>query len=168
MIPIVAVVGWHDVGKTTLIERLVRELKVHGLRIATVKHSGGGFAIDHEGTDTWRYAEAGSDVVVITGGGRIAILEQGRDDDMSLYDIVSRLPAGIDLVIAEGFKRASVPKIEVLRRDLPGERIADPGELLAMVSDDAAAVERAGGEGAGWFHIDDAGRLANRLSALPK
>ena len=42
-----------NVGKTTLIVGLVKELKSRGYRIATIKHDAHDFEIDQEGKDTW-------------------------------------------------------------------------------------------------------------------
>lgn len=132
---VIAVVGWHNAGKTQFIEGLVRELKGLGLRVATLKHARGHFEIDHEGSDTWRLAQAGSDVVVIAGGHRLALVERVAEEP-GLAELLTRLPAGIDLVIAEGFKREPVLKFEVLRRATGIERIAPQGELLALVTDE--------------------------------
>jgi len=71
MIPIVSVIGWHDAGKTAFLEKLLRELKRRGVRVATIKHTRGDFDIDHRGTDTWRFTKAGRPVgidLVITEG----------------------------------------------------------------------------------------------------
>lgn len=135
-LPIISVVGWHNVGKTTVIERLVAELKRRGLRVATVKHTRGDFALDQPGSDTYRFAQAGSDIVVIAGQDQIAFIE--RRDEMMLDEIVARLPRDLDLVIVEGFKRAAAPKIEVWGPE-EDERIARPEDLLAIVSRRAPA-----------------------------
>ena len=132
MIPVIAVVGWHNAGKTRFVEGLVKALKARGLRVATIKHSGH-FQLDREGTDTWRYAQAGSDLILISGGGQVALLER-VDQDLPLSALLARLPAGLDLVIAEGFKRADVPKFEIVRRETGLERIAPDGQLLALVT----------------------------------
>ena len=136
MTPIISVVGWHNSGKTTLLAALVVVLKGRGLRVAAVKHTGGRFDMDHEGTDTWHFARAGSDVVAISGGGRLAMLEQGTGD-LPLADVVARLPSGLDLVLTEGFKRAATPKIEVRRAEVGGRAIASPEQLIAVVTDEA-------------------------------
>ncbi len=57
MIPIISVVGKSDVGKTTLLEKLLVELKKRGYRVATIKHDVHGFNIDQPGKDTWRHAQ---------------------------------------------------------------------------------------------------------------
>ena len=48
-IPVIAFAAYSGTGKTTLIEKLVRELKNRGLRLAVIKHDGHKFEIDHEG-----------------------------------------------------------------------------------------------------------------------
>lgn len=134
MIPIISVVGWHNSGKTTFLEGLIPELKRRGLRVAVIKHARGGFEIDQPGTDTWRLAEAGADLVVISGESGLASIER-RQSELPLEEIVSRLPPQIDLVITEGYKGASAPKIEVMRSDTGAGPIAPPDELLAIVTD---------------------------------
>jgi molybdopterin-guanine dinucleotide biosynthesis protein MobB len=52
MIPIISIVGKSDAGKTTLIEKLVVELKRRGYRVATIKHDAHQFEIDHPGKDS--------------------------------------------------------------------------------------------------------------------
>jgi molybdopterin-guanine dinucleotide biosynthesis protein B len=131
-IPIVSIVGWHNVGKTTFVTQLIVELKRRGLRVATIKHTRGDFQLDHEGTDTWRYAQAGSDVVAISGQGRMALLEQG-EGELLLADIVARLPPGVDLIVTEGYKEANTPKIEMVASCGETKRIPGSGELLARV-----------------------------------
>ncbi|MGM0401663.1 MAG: molybdopterin-guanine dinucleotide biosynthesis protein B, partial [Chloroflexota bacterium] len=132
MIPVISVVGWHDVGKTAFIVALVAELKRRGLRVATIKHTRASFDIDREGADTWRHARAGSDVVVISGESKLAFIER-RGSELPLDDIVARLPSDIDLVITEGYKREEKPKIEIVAREHGNKRIASPDELIALV-----------------------------------
>jgi len=159
----ISVVGWHNVGKTSFVERLIRELKARGLRVATIKHSRGDFEIDRQGTDTWRYHQAGSDVVAISGPGRVALIER-PEGELDLDDIIARLPTGIDVVITEGFKRLPLPKIEVTTREVWDRegRITPEGQLVALVSDDALP----GTDGLPRFARDDAGGVVALLEAL--
>lgn len=136
---VISVVGWHNSGKTTFIERLVAALKARGLKLAVIKHSGGQFDLDQPGTDTWRFSQSGSDVVAIAGHDRLAILERCAAEP-SLADLLARLPEDIDLVITEGFKRESTPKFEVIRHEIGGKRIAGDDTLLALVIDDRALI----------------------------
>jgi molybdopterin-guanine dinucleotide biosynthesis protein len=61
-----------------------------------------------------------------------------REQEPVLEELVARLPAGIDLVITEGFKRAATPKFEIVRSAIGGARIAPQAQLLALVIDDHA------------------------------
>lgn len=73
IIPIICVVGRSKSGKTTLLEKLIPELKRRGYRVATIKHhSHPGFEIDVPGKDTWRHAQAGSDHVIISAPDKVA------------------------------------------------------------------------------------------------
>lgn len=141
--PVISVVGWHNAGKTTFIVRLVEELKRRGLRVATIKHSREDLRLDAVGTDTWRYTQAGSDVVAISGKGCFALFEYPVEEP-DLETILARVPDYIDLVITEGFKRASTPKIEVVRSGIGEGPIASPEELLALVTDDRLSVNQKG------------------------
>ena len=159
---IISVVGWHNSGKTTFIERLVPALKARTLRVAVIKHSGGGFELDHPGTDTWRFQQAGSDVVAIVGADRFAFVER-RQSPPDLAALMARLPDDIDLVITEGFKQASTPKFEVVRDAIRGDRIVPDSQLLALVIDDEALVP--GDARVPWIWWED---IAGAIALLAK
>ena len=141
-IPIVSVIGWHNSGKTTVATGLVRIWRQRGLRVAAIKHSREDVMLDRAGTDTALLAEAGADVVVISSRRRLAFLER-PEAEVPLREIIARLPAGIDLVVAEGYKGEDTPKVEVIRPGYGEGRITAPGELLAVVSQGAIADEKA-------------------------
>ncbi len=133
-VPVVSVVGRSNVGKTTLMERLIAELKRRGYRVATIKHDVHGFDIDRPGKDSWRHAQAGSDLVVIASPGRVAMIAR-TPQEFSLDEIVARLPLAVDIVLTEGYKRGDKPKIEVSRAACGRELLSIPGELLALATD---------------------------------
>lgn len=133
MIPAVSVVGKSDSGKTTLLEKLLREAKRRGWRVATVKHDVHGFDMDKPGKDTWRHAQAGADMVVISSPNKIAILES-VEEDQTLDAVLSRI-RGVDLIFTEGYKRANKPKIEVFRSVMHQDLLCEPEELIAIASD---------------------------------
>jgi molybdopterin-guanine dinucleotide biosynthesis protein MobB len=132
--PFVTVVGWHNAGKTLFIERLVEELKERGLRVGVLKHAGSHITMDREGTDTWRFARAGADVVAIAGPGQFAYIERSAEE-LLLEEALARLPKGLDLVLVEGYKSLPLPKI-VVQRDEAEPAITGPGEVLATVRAD--------------------------------
>jgi len=60
MPPIVSIIGESKSGKTTLIEKLISELKSRGYRVASIKHSVHKLDFDKAGKDSWRHLQAGS------------------------------------------------------------------------------------------------------------
>ena len=133
MIPVISVVGKSDVGKTTLLEKLIRELKAHGYRVATIKHDAHSFDIDHPGKDTWRHAQAGSDHVVIASPARIAHIQR-TERELTLPEIVATID-DVDIILTEGYKRGPAPKIEVSRAEKGRELLCSREELVALVTD---------------------------------
>lgn len=133
MPPVISIVGKSGVGKTTLLEKLIPELKRRGYRVATVKHDVHGFEIDQPGKDTWRHARAGSDHVVIASPNRIAHIQK-LDRELTLPEIVAAIHDA-DIVLTEGYKRGPAPKIEVSRAERSRELICAPEELVAIATD---------------------------------
>jgi molybdopterin-guanine dinucleotide biosynthesis protein B len=141
-LPVVAIIGWHNSGKTTVATALVQAYCRRGLRVAAIKHSREDVQLDRPGTDTSLLAEAGAEIVVISSHSRLGWLERPRAE-ASLAEIIARLPAGIDVAIVEGYKNEETPKVEVLRAGYGHGRIQAPGDLLAVVSDDPTAASDA-------------------------
>jgi molybdopterin-guanine dinucleotide biosynthesis protein MobB len=135
MIPIIAIVGRSKSGKTTLIERLIPELTKRGYRVATIKHHGKHFEIDHEGKDSWRHKQAGASTVVIASPHKVALIED-VSHDLTLDDLAARFIQGADIIIAEGFKRDRHPKIEVFRKGVYPEPLAPQLQHVIAVASD--------------------------------
>ena len=156
MIPTVVFSGFSGSGKTTLIEKLVVELKAQGLRLAVVKHDGHEFEIDHEGKDSWRFAQAGADVTLVCSETKTALIERrGR----SLRENLERI-RDVDLILVEGYKYALLPRIGVCRK-ASGQGLPSPAEeYLAVVTDDETLLS---GGSAGCFGLDDVRELAGFL-----
>jgi len=132
---IVSFVGNSGAGKTTLLEKVVRELKTRGYRVAVIKHSHHDFQIDHEGKDSWRFAQAGSDCVVISSRARVAMVESALVGEPSLDELVSLVADRVDIVLTEGFRGSGKPQVLVARAALGPDPELERGEHLAIVSD---------------------------------
>lgn len=132
--PAICLVGRSSSGKTTLIEKLIPELKRRGYRVGTIKHhSHPGFEIDVPGKDTWRHAQAGSDHVIIAAPDKIASIRRPlREPD---FAGLIALMDDVDIVLVEGFKRAGTWRIEIVRAERSVEPICLPEELIAVVTD---------------------------------
>lgn len=134
MSPIVAIVGKSQSGKTMLVEQLIRELKKRGYRIAALKHSHCGIEIDHPGKDSWKFTQAGSDAVCISSPDKLAFIKN-LNCELKVEEITPILGSEFDLVLAEGFKKSKIRKIEVHRKELGDGLICSPEELSAIVTD---------------------------------
>ena len=154
MPPIVSIVGRSKVGKTTLIEKLVRELGSRGYKIATIKHAQEA-TFDSSGKDSWRHLEAGSAAVVLNTPDRLVLIKP-CSKALTIPEIERFFGEDYDLILGEGFKRLSVPKIEVHRREV-GPLLSGLTRLLAI-----AASERLD-TSARQFSLDDIQGLADLL-----
>jgi molybdopterin-guanine dinucleotide biosynthesis protein B len=137
--PVLGIAGWKNSGKTTLVERLVAELAGRGLRVATVKHAHHDFDVDVPGTDSWRHRQAGAREVAIVSSRRWALMHELHDDpEPDLHEILERLSPA-DLIIVEGWKRGSHPKIELRRQAATDAEPLAPGDptIIAIVADHA-------------------------------
>ena len=131
--------GYSGSGKTTLVEQLIVRLKASGQRVSVVKHAHHAFDIDHEGKDSWRHRRAGAFEVVIASDRRLAkIREYETRGAPSVHDLIAEL-SDCDWVLVEGFKHASIAKIEVWRAatGTPAQYPNDP-YVVAICTDRAA------------------------------
>jgi molybdopterin-guanine dinucleotide biosynthesis protein B len=157
-VPVISVVGKSGVGKTTALELVIREIKRRGYKVGTIKHDTHGFEMDKPGKDSWRHAQAGSDVVVISGPRKMALIRK-LDEEMSLDGIVE-LMGDVDLVVTEGYKRGDRPKIEVTRRERGTDLLCDAEELIAIMADYPVDIP------VPQFALDDALRVVDLLEEL--
>lgn len=135
MAKVVNIIGQgSNVGKTVLMEGLIKELRSRGLTVATVKHDVHGFDIDHKGKDTYRHREAGANTVVISSKNRFAMIKE-MDEEMELINILQLLKDK-DIILVEGYKKSPLRKIEVYR-DGVSDCIMTKEELLIAVASDA-------------------------------
>ncbi len=133
---VISIVGKSDSGKTTLLEKLVPELKRRGYRVGTIKHNVHGFDFDLEGKDSWRHKQSGSQAVVLSGPSRVALIKDVAKE-LTIDEIVSEYLCDMDIVLTEGYKKEGKPKIEIFRKDGPHKDILSKGDknLVAMVTD---------------------------------
>lgn len=143
------IAGHSGMGKTTLLERIVPELRARGLTVSLIKHSHKALDIDRPGKDSFRLREAGCQELLLLGRSRWALMhEMWEEDEPSLTQMLSKFQS-CDLVLIEGFKEGNFPKLEVWRAAvgkpslwpcLPGiEAIATDG-VVAMHGKHALAL----------------------------
>lgn len=129
---VLGIVGWSGSGKTTLIVALLPLLRAAGLQISTVKHAHHGFDMDQPGKDSHRHRLAGAHEVVVASSRRWALLHEQEAD---LPSLLARMEP-VDLVLVEGYKSHSHPKLEVFRPGLGKPSLWDQEpEVVAVASD---------------------------------
>jgi len=154
-VPIVSVVGKGDSGKTTFLEKLIRELADRGVRVATVKHHIHDYDIDIPGKDSYRHARAGATATMVSSPEKFALIHDVAEE-MSL-DAIARIAAdtGCNLLITEGYKHDGRNRIEVSRRERSDTLICAPAEMTALVTDNAALTAEIAAAGVPVFDLDD-------------
>jgi molybdopterin-guanine dinucleotide biosynthesis protein B len=155
MPPIVSIVGKSETGKTTLIQKLIKELKSRGYRIATIKHTPQEATFDQPNKDSWRHIQAGSEATIISATDRIAMIKPVAQA-LTVDQVARYLGEDYDLIIAEGFKESSIPKIEVHRKEI-GPPLGAIRKRIAIVTDEPLTIK------ARQFSTEDVNGLASFL-----
>jgi molybdopterin-guanine dinucleotide biosynthesis protein B/molybdopterin-guanine dinucleotide biosynthesis protein len=135
----VSFVAKSGTGKTTLLEKVIAELKQRGYRIGVVKHDAHRFDIDHPGKDSYRLTAAGADTMLISSPEKLAVVKQHAEPP-TIEELIATYFSDVDLILTEGFKKSGLPKIEVHRRERSATLICrgeenDPS-LIAVASDE--------------------------------
>ena len=158
---ILGLAGWSGAGKTTLLDRLIPALIARGLRVSTLKHAHHNFDIDRPETDTWKLRESGADEVLVASTTLWALMHELNDaPEPGLPELLARMDP-VDLVLIEGFKRNSHPKIEIYRQanGKPPLHPDDPS-IVAIAADvmfPGLAIPR--------YHLDDIQGIADAVQA---
>jgi molybdopterin-guanine dinucleotide biosynthesis protein MobB len=127
-LPLFGIAGYSGSGKTALLDALLPRLRRKGLAVAVIKHDIHGLGVDHPGKDSDRLFRSGADVLV-----------QGPEETFfRIHSPTGResapFPASAflryDLVLAEGWKAAAIPKVWLLKR---GEN-APPSDMTGLLA----------------------------------
>lgn len=133
MVPVVQIVGYKNSGKTTLITRLVKIFNGMNLRVAVIKHDLHGFEADREGTDSFRFREAGAAAAAITSPWRTAVFEEQETPLAKLIEHFTEY----ELILVEGFKHETYPKMVLLRSAEDEPLIQELQQVIAIVQKEA-------------------------------
>jgi molybdopterin-guanine dinucleotide biosynthesis protein B len=159
VIPFISIVGRSNSGKTTFLEKLIRELKSRHYRVAVIKHDTHGFDIDHPGKDTWRMAQAGSDIVMISSPNKMAMIKK-TSNELTLDQLQAQIMDEVDIILSEGYKTGDKPKIEISRAEVSNKLLCSKEELLALVTDQSFDLD------VPHFDLDDASGVVELLISV--
>ena len=135
----IAVIGWKNSGKTTLVSRLVSHLRKKKFKVGVVKHAHHTFDIDHPNTDSYKIREAGSYKTTIVSEKRLAHIEEKISSEIDTEELI-QLNKGCDILIFEGFKKIKkLSKIEVnLKKNNKELLYKSFDNVKLLVSDDVS------------------------------
>ena len=134
MIPAIAFVGPSGVGKTTLLEKLIPELRLRGLRVAAVKHSGHNLTQDTPGKDSWRFCRCGGSPVVVASDETACCVQ--TENPIDVEALLRLVQDQADVALVEGFSRSTLPRIVLHRREVSAAPPPAHDALLAVVTDE--------------------------------
>ena len=128
--------GGSGSGKTTLIEKLIPRFVQRGLKVSLIKHAHHTFDVDHPGKDSHRHRQAGAAEILVTSSRRWVLMHELRGAHEPAFDEQLKRLSPCDLLLVEGFKFASIPKLEVWRAET-GEALLHPNDphIVAIASD---------------------------------
>jgi len=143
--PLLGFAAYSGTGKTTLLLKLIPELKNRGMRIAVIKHAHHNFEMDTPGKDSYELRKAGAVPMLICSSMRTVItIENEVEADPTLQEILTHIPVNtVDMVLVEGFKKWPFNKIE-LHRETTGKPLMypDDGNIIAIAHDNEQPLQQ--------------------------
>ena len=130
MVPVIAFVGRHNSGKTTVLTQVLETLQLMGIKSAVIKHSH--HMLTPDGFDSGKLFAAGAQQVYLSTPHEILIYR--REEEKSLKAMVAEVLPTVDIVLLEGYKQSSYPKVEVIRYDVDPEPL-ELTNVIARVTD---------------------------------
>ena len=132
----IGLAGWSGSGKTTLLANVIPRIVARGLTVSTVKHAHHSFDIDRPGKDSHTHRMAGATEVVVGSLRRWAIVHELREAPEATLTMLVAKMSPVDLILVEGYKGGSHPKLEVYRAEV-GKPLLHPGDpaIVAIASD---------------------------------
>ena len=134
MPPIVSIIGRSKSGKTTLIEKLIVELKSRGYHVATAKHTHRDMTSPESDKDSDRHLKAGSETSLIVDPHGLMMVKP-LQKELNLTQLAQIIGEDCDIILTEGYKADDAPKIEVHRKD-NAPPLTDVKKLFAVVTDE--------------------------------
>jgi molybdopterin-guanine dinucleotide biosynthesis protein B len=110
-----AIIGFYgkaNIGKTTLIVKIIEKLVKERYKVATIKNTDKNIKIDIEGKDTWKHKYAGAKLVALLSLSETDIMINKRMNITNIVNIISACEQ-FDIVLVEGARNLNIPKIKI-------------------------------------------------------
>ena len=147
--------AYSGTGKTTYIEKLIAELSSRGVRVGAIKNDGHDvFEMDKPGKDSYRFREAGAQIVALRSPTRAMIMSYAPMD----AEEITRNMQNVDIVVSEGYMAGSGNNICIYRAESGSSLKLPAEECVAIVTDsqiDTGTVPQ--------FPLDEPAKLADFL-----
>jgi molybdopterin-guanine dinucleotide biosynthesis protein MobB len=158
---VIGLLGASALGRSSFVEDLIHAFRFDGWSVSTIKRAPDGFDLDQPGKGSYARREAGCREVMLVGDKRLVLLQEfGADPEPPVDTLLARL-VPVDVVIAQGFKTAAIPTIEVCVAS-SGRTMRWPGNknIVALVSDEPidTSLPR--------FRVDHSSSLAEHLGKV--
>lgn len=134
MPPVVSIVGKSSTGKTTFLEKLIREITARGYKVATIKHSHHSISFDDPKKDSYRHSQAGAAITMVSSTTSFQTIKQ-LPREFTVDELIRNLNEEYDLILTEGFSRGDAPKVEVHRKEA-GPLLEVASNLFAIATDE--------------------------------
>ncbi|MEJ7541329.1 molybdopterin-guanine dinucleotide biosynthesis protein B [Staphylococcus intermedius] len=143
---ILQVVGFKDVGKTTLMQKIVTHFKVLGYPVVTIKHHGHmgeDITLPAQHLDHMRHFNAGADQSIVQGHQYIESIQ--RFDEMPLRTLIDEcVTIEKSIILVEGYKYEHYDKVIVYRNEIEYEQLQQLSNVkFAVKRDITTSDERA-------------------------
>ena len=156
---IIGLAGWSGSGKTTLLAKVIPRIVARGLKVSTLKHAHHGFDVDQPGKDSHTHRMAGASEVLVSSANRWALVHELRGQAEPVLGALLTKLSPVDLVLIEGYKAETHPKLEVYRAAV-GKPLLHPNDpaIVAVASDEPLPAARVP-----VVDLDDVERIADIL-----
>lgn len=139
-------------GKTTLIEKLIKIFAGKKYKVSSIKHTDHKFEADIKGKDSWIHKHAGAFSTMLLSDDSMAFFSDIKKPDAfdvhnnndsgrninTIDSLINKFFYGSDILIVEGFKDVSIPKVELFRKELNPElqlKYADDDDCILVCGD---------------------------------
>jgi len=137
---VIGIIGWKNTGKTFLAQKIIKKLSAKGLSVSSIKRAHHDFDIDKPDTDSYLHRKSGSKQVIISSAKRWAkITELDGEKEKKLSELLNELK-NPDIVIVEGFKQESHPKIEIINSSKSEHLFKQIKNVVAIIAEEKLSI----------------------------